>query len=404
MNIGIVTTWFERGAAYVSKQFEEVLSKENNVFIYARGGEKYAKGDPKWDKENVYWGKKFDFPLIPTYIDEKDFLYWINENCIDTVLFNEQNWWQILAICKKNKIKIGAYIDYYTESTVPLFNIYDFLICNTKRHYLAFSDHPQVFYVPWGTNTELFSPQETKKENDNQLVYFHSAGMSPTRKGTDFVIKAFEILTKSYENIRLIIHTQVSLNSAIPELSNTINKLVDNKLLYIIEKTVSAPGLYHYGDVYVYPTRLEGIGLTIAEALACGLPVITSDSAPMNEFITDPSSLVSIKKFYFRKDGYYWPMCEVSIKDLVSKMSFYIDSFQHLDEFKQQSRKYALEKLNWKNNQKHLLEIFTKVKTLPLSNDIVKAVNKKDNEKDSLFSKYPLYYNRIMRLINKIRK
>lgn len=58
MNIGIVTTWFERGAAYVSRQFEQVLEKDgHNVFILARGGEKYAKGDPKWDLDNVHWGK-----------------------------------------------------------------------------------------------------------------------------------------------------------------------------------------------------------------------------------------------------------------------------------------------------------------------------------------------------------
>ena len=54
-----------------------------------------------------------------------------------------------------------------------------------------------------------------------------------------------------------------------------------------IEKTVSAPGLYFRGDVYLYPTRLEGIGLTICEALASGLPVITTNDAPMNEFVID---------------------------------------------------------------------------------------------------------------------
>ena len=31
------------------------------------------------------------------------------------------------------------------------------------------------------------------------------------------------------------------------------------------------------GDVFVYPSRLEGIGLCVPEALACGLPVITTD-------------------------------------------------------------------------------------------------------------------------------
>ena len=68
MNIGIITTWFERGAAYVSKQFEDIFSLNHNVFIYARGGEKYAKGDPKWNRPNVTWGKR-NLLYTPTQIN-----------------------------------------------------------------------------------------------------------------------------------------------------------------------------------------------------------------------------------------------------------------------------------------------------------------------------------------------
>ena len=58
--IGIVTTWFERGAAYVSKQFKEVWEKDNEVYIYARGGEDLAINDPKMDhKKHYLWEKVF---------------------------------------------------------------------------------------------------------------------------------------------------------------------------------------------------------------------------------------------------------------------------------------------------------------------------------------------------------
>ena len=68
MNIGIVTVWFERGAAYVSRQFEEILAEKHRVFIYARGGEMYAKGDPNWDHANVTWGKRINSPFVGTVI------------------------------------------------------------------------------------------------------------------------------------------------------------------------------------------------------------------------------------------------------------------------------------------------------------------------------------------------
>ena len=72
MNIGIISTWFDRGAAFVSKAYMDVLSQEHQVFIYARGGEQYAKGDPNWDFENVTWGSKVQGkPYL--YIDWDEF-------------------------------------------------------------------------------------------------------------------------------------------------------------------------------------------------------------------------------------------------------------------------------------------------------------------------------------------
>jgi len=72
MNIGIVTTWFERGAAQVSHQYKEILGQDNEVFIYARGGEKYARNNPKWDTPDVTWGKKTVFQLNGTPIHKKE--------------------------------------------------------------------------------------------------------------------------------------------------------------------------------------------------------------------------------------------------------------------------------------------------------------------------------------------
>ena len=89
MNIGIVTTWFERGAAYVSRQFRDVLASEHDVFIYARGGEKFAIGDPNWDLDYVTWAKQpttFAF----TDINLEDFQRWLISNNIELVIFNEQ--------------------------------------------------------------------------------------------------------------------------------------------------------------------------------------------------------------------------------------------------------------------------------------------------------------------------
>jgi len=400
MKIGIVTTWFERGAAYVSKQYEQLLEDEHDIFIYARGGEKYAIGDSKWDKENVWWGKQYPMPSA-TYVDENDFKNWLKNNHIECVLFNEQAWYQPILTCKKMGIKTGAYIDYYTEASLELFALYDFLICNTQRHYAAFSWHKQCYYVPWGTDIELFQPKEEKRKDD-KLVFFHSAGMNPFRKGTDFLIKAFYELNKKYNDIKLIIHTQKDIVTYFPELKDIIEESIANESIKVIHKTVSAPGLYHLGDVYIYPSRIEGIGLSIAEALACGLPVITSDNKPMSEFIEFPSQVAEIKKLYCRKDGYYWPVCEVELKSLINKMEFYIDNREHLEQYREESRSYTIKKLDWKKNKELINNIFIDAKILEYNKEIETKINRYDNRKAIYITKIPLVYSFIYRIYIKL--
>ena len=51
-----MSTWFERGAAYVTKMYVEALKRNNNVFVYARGGECFYKDNQEWNQDYVTWG------------------------------------------------------------------------------------------------------------------------------------------------------------------------------------------------------------------------------------------------------------------------------------------------------------------------------------------------------------
>jgi len=143
------------------------------------------------------------------------------------ILFNEQHWWPPVKWCTDRGILTGAYIDYYTEATIPLFANYDFLICNTKRHFSAFDWHPQAFYVPWGTDVNLFKPTSTERVDSNRVVFFQSCGFSPARKGTDFVLRAFSQL-KDKNSSLLRLHSQVDLGEKIPELKTLIEPSISS--------------------------------------------------------------------------------------------------------------------------------------------------------------------------------
>ena len=361
MKIGIVTTWFERGAAYVSKTYMDMfISLGHDVCIYARGGDgKPDKNSEKWNESFVTRDNKYN----DTQVSKRKFLKWIKRNRLDLVFFNEQRHYLIVGLAKKRfpNVLFGSYVDYYTEDTIPLFNIFDFLICNTRRHLQAMSGHPQAYYLKWCVDTDLYKRQNTNRQIE-QVVFFHSVGMS-VRKGTDILIDAF-LDGKLYNNSKLVIHTQ----KPIEKVCKHDKAYLETKNIEIIEKTVGAPGLYEMGDIYVYPTKLDGLGLTLYEALSFGMPVITTDYPPMNEAITeDVGSLIKPLDHYCRADAYYYPMTICDKVDLIDKMRYYIDNPSVVLEKGNNARKKAVEEYSLSAMREGLSKILNGVKPRPLS-------------------------------------
>jgi len=358
VKIALVTTWFERGAAYVSRQYRDTLRSDHEVLIYARGGELSARGNPRWDGDEVTWARS-----IPTHGNTAfhlgHFQRWLREQRPDLVLFNEQQWWPPVLLCHDLGIRTAAYIDYYTESSLPLFGNYDLLLCHTRRHQSAFDWHPNCVYMPWGTSIDRFSPTSDGPLRDGCVTFFHSAGLNPHRKGTDFVLEAFAGLD---HRAQLVIHAQRNLEESLPDQARQIDELRSASRLELHVGDVASPGLYHLGDVYVYPTRLEGIGLTVPEALSCGLPVIVPDSQPMSEFVgVDCGRLVAIRQHRPRYDGYYWPQALVDPDDLRCQMAWYCENADRLAEFKRAARGHAEQTLDWRRNSRELPRILGQV-------------------------------------------
>jgi glycosyltransferase involved in cell wall biosynthesis len=62
------------------------------------------------------------------------------------------------------------------------------------------------------------------------------------------------------------------------------------------------PGLYAASDALLYPTLYEGFGLPVAEAMACGVPVLTSSTSALQEIaggyalLVDPMDVAAIAR------------------------------------------------------------------------------------------------------------
>ena len=379
MNVGIVTTWFDRGAAFVSKQYADVISKEHDVYIFARGGEEYDKDSPYWKTYPVTWGKVI--VKNTTQISWPQFKKWVNDNSLDVVIFNEQKDWEVIVDCRTLGVKTVAYIDFYQQLTVPFFSLYDALICNTERHFSVFKWHPSAYYIPWGTDVDVFKPKVNSLAQIYETpIFFHSAGVGGInfRKGTDILVRAFQQVSGE---AKLVIHSQVPLSNY-NELALLIEK---DKRIEFFEGAVPPPGLFHLGNVYVYPSRLEGIGLTICEALAMGMPVITTNCAPMNEFVDHEKTgiLVDVEKFISRDDGYYWPESVCNEDALANAMTYFVENPKKINELSRNARTVSETKFNWESNANGLL---------PILKDIVNSYGE-SRRIDTKIAEMALVYN-----------
>jgi glycosyltransferase involved in cell wall biosynthesis len=109
-------------------------------------------------------------------------------------------------------------------------------------------------------------------------TFVHNAGLvdADDRKGTRDAIEAF--LRTRRKDIRLLVRMQKE--ARLPKMDERIEVLVGN-----VEDHAD---LYREVDVAIQPSKMEGIGFMILEAVCVGLPVITTDYPPMNEYVLQP--------------------------------------------------------------------------------------------------------------------
>jgi glycosyltransferase involved in cell wall biosynthesis/SAM-dependent methyltransferase len=138
--------------------------------------------------------------------------------------------------------------------------------------------------VPWSIPDPV---RRDRPARDKPVVRFViNAGMGGwrSRRGVDIALAAYAKVRSQRTDVACTVKSIRPLRSYVPE------HLLRTEGLEIVENMVSRDEIAHLyarADVILYPSRWEGFGLSLLEALHAGVPVIATDGWPMNELVQD---------------------------------------------------------------------------------------------------------------------
>ncbi len=142
--------------------------------------------------------------------------------------------------------------------------------------------HKSFALAPYGVDSEFWHPNPAP--TSDRPVRFIYAGQVSLRKGTPLLLNAWERAGLKDSELLLVGGWQLS-SAKRGELPPNVRYL----------PPCSARDLrFHYqsADFFVFPSHFEGFGLVLLEAMACGLPLISSECTAAPDFLTPDSGWV----------------------------------------------------------------------------------------------------------------
>lgn len=173
---------------------------------------------------------------------------------------------------------------------------------NTKKDMVEYLEIPEEkIRVVHLAVSEEFQPknkleiEKAKKKYGIKGKYFIDVGTIEPRKNLPFLARAFAIAVKSGISERLVITGKKgwyydNLFKLVEEL-----KLGDKVVFTGYADDKDIPALYSGATALVFPSLYEGFGFTPLEAMACGTPVISSNTSSLPEVVGDSGILLPPK-------------------------------------------------------------------------------------------------------------
>ena len=300
------------------------IDKDNNYFLFSPSP--FDKGDVQrlsdypnvkvLDKNLLEKSIHNDIILIPLWLHV--YLPYLCKKSGVDVYFNTGSIWPLIPfkLAKCQLVFIHDVIPllfpecyhkhtryYYRLSRATHLNTYDQILVNsetTKRDLVDHLEVPQekIFVTLLGRDdrfTRIDDKGKTQRVREKYGLpesYILFTGTLEPRKNITRLLEAYEN-TRARESLKLVITGKKGwLYKDILESVKRL-ELKDRVVFTGFADDDDLPAIYSMARVFVYPSLYEGFGLPVLEAMACGVPVITSDLHSLREVTGEAAILVN---------------------------------------------------------------------------------------------------------------
>jgi L-malate glycosyltransferase len=179
---------------------------------------------------------------------------------------------------------------------------------STKKYYLE--KHPwlenKIEVIPVGIDLNLFKPMN--KEQMKKKYWFDNAdkiivyvGRLEKEKNLEFLLKTFKIISSQDKKYKLLI---VGDGKELKQLEKTAADMgIANVIFKGAVNQQNIPEILNCADVLALCSLFESGPLVVQEAIACGIPVVTTNVGRVKEFIKDDKigRIVEYDEYKFSK-------------------------------------------------------------------------------------------------------
>ncbi len=191
------------------------------------------------------------------------------------------SWWQDLGLLRRSIVRACVRL---ASANVA--------ICNVEREYVAQLGGKHLYMVYQGIDTALYCPAATRAPCKTIVTVSHLTRGNAIRKRLGTVIAAVPHVLALHPDARFVMVG--GHEDAYPDLVAQVEALG-------VGQAVTFPGrvsteekiaIYQRASMLAQATIYEGFGVSIAEAMSCGLPVVTSPRGAVVEVVGDCGRLV----------------------------------------------------------------------------------------------------------------